>query len=98
MTATERIINPRLKHKAKEKDYVIFSMDDEKIYGPVFHRFTFGEAIKAKAISDYKIVVLGEHNAKIQKFLKQPKVMKVEGKFSNLASSTDRSDILVLQL
>ena len=74
MTATERIINPRLKHKAKEEDYVIFSMDDEKIYGPVFHRFTFGEAIKAKAISDYKIVVIGGQDNDVKEFLKKRSV------------------------
>ena len=34
-------------------------MDDENIYGPVFDRLNFGEAIDKGVISDYKIVVAG---------------------------------------
>jgi predicted helicase len=59
MTATERLVRPWIKEKAKEYDRVIFSMDDEEIYGKVFERFNFGEAIERNVISDYKIIVAG---------------------------------------
>jgi len=32
-------------------------MDDERIYGPVFHRLPFGQAIKEGLITDYRIVI-----------------------------------------
>jgi superfamily II DNA or RNA helicase len=57
MTATERMVMPSLKKKAEEENRAIFSMDDETIYGPTFHRLDFGKAIEKKIISDYKIVV-----------------------------------------
>ncbi|WP_296239421.1 DEAD/DEAH box helicase family protein [uncultured Lawsonella sp.] len=58
MTATPRIFQSNVKNIAKEKDAVLTSMDDESIYGPVFHRLGFGEAVDRKLLTDYKVVVL----------------------------------------
>jgi superfamily II DNA or RNA helicase len=71
MTATERLIRPSLKKKADELDRVVFSMDDEKIYGPVFHRYDFGEAIRDKVISDYKIILAGIQEKELHEWVKQ---------------------------
>ncbi|MBX9722600.1 MAG: DEAD/DEAH box helicase family protein [Candidatus Obscuribacterales bacterium] len=57
MTATERLVSPRIKKRAKEVKRTIFSMDDTEVYGPLFDRYSFGEAIKDKVISDYKIIL-----------------------------------------
>lgn len=57
MTATERLVAPRIKRKAKEAKRTVFSMDDKKIYGPLFDRYSFGEAIRDNVISDYRIVL-----------------------------------------
>ena len=57
MTATERILTPRIKKKLEEIDRVVFSMDDVDKYGPIFERLSFGEAISKGIISDYKIVI-----------------------------------------
>ncbi len=73
MTATERIVRPWIIDKAKEYDRVIFSMDDTSIYGPVFHRLNFGEAIKKKLILDYKIVIAGIKNAEVYDLIKANK-------------------------
>jgi len=59
MTATERLIKPWILKKAAEYDRVVFSMDDELVYGKVLHQFNFGDAIKQGVISDYRIVVAG---------------------------------------
>ncbi|MFF4417034.1 Helicase associated domain protein [Streptosporangium sp. NPDC001559] len=37
----------------------VLSMDDEKVFGPVAHAFTFGEAIGARLLCDYRVVVVG---------------------------------------
>ncbi len=59
MTATPKIFDPRVKNAAKEKDAVLASMDDESVYGPVFHKLSFGEAVSQGLLTDYKVVVLG---------------------------------------
>ncbi|EFM45641.1 helicase C-terminal domain protein, partial [Mobiluncus mulieris ATCC 35239] len=58
MTATPRIFNPAIKKAAREKDAVLSSMDDQAIYGPVFHRLGFGQAVVGGLLTDYKVVVL----------------------------------------
>lgn len=57
MTATERMLMPRLKNLAKEKERTVFSMDDVEVYGETFHRLNFGTAIELGIISDYRVVV-----------------------------------------
>lgn len=57
MTATERLATPRLKHQFEMKHKVLFSMDDEEKYGPVFYRLPFGKAINEGIVANYKIVV-----------------------------------------
>ena len=55
MTATERMLMPRLKEHALENDRIVFSMDDPEIYGNTLHRLNFGKAIDLQIISDYRI-------------------------------------------
>ena len=59
MTATPKILEPRLKTIADEDQAEVFSMDDESIFGPVLYRFGFQRAIQEKVICDYQIVVIG---------------------------------------
>lgn len=58
MTATPRIYGDVAKRRAKAEDYEISSMDDESVYGPEFHRLTFGQAVDQGLLSDYKVIVL----------------------------------------
>lgn len=58
MTATPRLFNPETKDKAKGVDAVLASMDDESVFGPVFHRLGFGEAVNRDLLTDYKVLVL----------------------------------------
>lgn len=58
MTATPRLFNPETKDKAKGADAVLASMDDEAVFGPVFHRLGFGEAVERDLLTDYKVLVL----------------------------------------
>ncbi|NLM75056.1 MAG: AlwI family type II restriction endonuclease [Clostridiaceae bacterium] len=57
MTATERIVNPRIVGRAREYNYEVFSMDNYEQYGVTFTSLPFRSAIDKKIISDYKIVV-----------------------------------------
>ena len=58
MTATPRIYSDDTKTKAQESDATLCSMDDERIYGPEFHRLGFSEAVRTGLLSDYKVMVL----------------------------------------
>lgn len=58
MTATPRIYNDKIKDDAKREDILLYSMDNESIYGKEFYRIGFGEAVKHGLLSDYKVLVL----------------------------------------
>lgn len=59
MTATPRVFNEAIKEKAAEKDAFLYSMDSEELFGPVFHRIGFGQAVSEGILTDYKVLVLG---------------------------------------
>ena len=46
MTATPKYVNKSTKKIALDKEYETFSMDDKETFGEVFHKLSFGEAIK----------------------------------------------------
>lgn len=71
MTATPRIFQPRVKNIAKEKDAILASMDDESLYGKVFHRLGFGQAVSLGLLTDYKVVVLAVPEDQITEFFQQ---------------------------
>ncbi|MCK8673951.1 DEAD/DEAH box helicase [Rhodococcus sp. HM1] len=58
MTATPRIFDDAVKDKADEHSAELFSMDDETLFGPEFHRLSFGEAVGRGLLTDYKVIVL----------------------------------------
>ncbi|MCF8588744.1 DEAD/DEAH box helicase [Gordonia liuliyuniae] len=58
MTATPRIYDEKVKAKADDASAEVTSMDDEDVYGPEFHRLSFGHAVERGLLSDYKVLVL----------------------------------------
>ncbi|WP_418345859.1 DEAD/DEAH box helicase [Rhodococcus pyridinivorans] len=58
MTATPRIFDEKVKDKADEHSAELYSMDDEDLFGPEFHRLSFGEAVDRGLLTDYKVIVL----------------------------------------
>ena len=60
MTATPRIFGDRARRKADESNLTsaIASMDDASIYGPEFHRLSFGQAVEMEILTPYKVVIL----------------------------------------
>lgn len=58
MTATPRIYDQKAKDQAKDHAAVVASMDNEDIFGPEFHRLSFGEAVEKQLLTDYKVLVL----------------------------------------
>lgn len=58
MTATPCLYAPAAKAKAKEASIQICSMDDHALYGEVFYRIGFGQAVRDGWLTDYKVLVL----------------------------------------
>ena len=58
MTATPRIYGDLVKEQKHNGEVVLYSMDDEQIYGPTFHTITFSQAVALGSLVDYKVIVL----------------------------------------
>ena len=78
MTATEKIYSSNAKQEAEDGGWSVYSMDDEKIYGPTFYYLSFGEAVTKQLLTDYRLLVLNIRKSDVAK-LKLP-----ESAFQNL--------------
>ncbi|GAA7748367.1 hypothetical protein HpBT0154_06560 [Helicobacter pylori] len=58
MTATPKVYSESSKAKAKEKDNIIYSMDDEEIFGGEIYTLNFERAIALDLLTDYKVIIL----------------------------------------
>ena len=67
MTATPRIYGEASKTKANEADAVLFSMDDEDIFGPEFYRLGFGKAVERDLLTEYKVLIVAVEEEKMAK-------------------------------
>ena len=75
MTATPRIYTENVKGKADDIEATVASMDDEATFGPLFHHYSFPEAVEQGILSDYRVIVLtvdeGEIANKLPKELEE---------------------------
>ncbi|GAA9486704.1 DEAD/DEAH box helicase family protein [Helicobacter pylori] len=58
MTATPKVYSESSKAKAKESDNIIYSMDDEGIFGEEIYTLNFTKAIALDLLTDYKVMIL----------------------------------------
>ncbi len=60
MTATPRVYTDRVRAQVGEhsRDFDVFSMDDEAVYGPELFRMSFGAAVEQGHLSDYEVLVI----------------------------------------
>lgn len=71
MTATPKILSPQLAEKDSTESNLICSMDDPAMFGPVFYRFPFSEAIQQGVICDYRIVIIGVSEEEIRDLIRE---------------------------
>ena len=55
LTATPRHID--IRHRDKEGEFRVYSMDDEAVYGPRAHTLSFGKAAEKGIICRYKVII-----------------------------------------
>ena len=58
MTATPKVYGVAPKKQVEENSAVIYSMDDENVFGPVFYSLTFEQAVSLGCLVDYKVIIL----------------------------------------
>ncbi|MDT7042538.1 DEAD/DEAH box helicase [Candidatus Nitronereus thalassa] len=78
MTATPKILSPRLSEKDSTDSNLICSMDDHAMFGPVFYRFPFSEAIHQGVICDYRVVVIGVSEEEILDLIREGGTIQIE--------------------
>ena len=66
-TATPKLYGSEAKKKAESLSVVVSSMDDKNLYGKVFYRLGFGDAISHDILTDYKLMVLAVDESVVQK-------------------------------
>ena len=71
MTATPRVYNDSAKDKTKENDVLLFSMDDEEIFGKEVYAMRFDEAIRNDLLCDYRVIISYMSESYINSFTNQ---------------------------
>ena len=63
MTATPKIyaLNPKQKRKAEHENILVYSMNNQELFGEEIYNLTFKKAIELDRLSDYRVVVF-EYN------------------------------------
>ncbi|MDR2007505.1 MAG: DEAD/DEAH box helicase family protein [Alphaproteobacteria bacterium] len=70
MTATPKVYGTQSQSKAKDNDYILYSMDNEELYGKEFYTLGFGKAVEKQLLSDYKVLILTVNESDINEELK----------------------------
>ncbi len=86
MTATPKVYSESSKAKAKEKDNVIYSMDDADIFGEEIYTLNFDKAIKSDLLTDYKVIILAVRSESLSGVTNSvnKKISKLEAKGTKL--------------
>jgi predicted helicase len=88
MTATQRMLKPKLLKIAENNNRIVFSMDDEEVYGKLFHSYNFGRAINDKIISDYEIIVAGIQESELKNWIANNKELEVLNELEDTTFTT----------
>jgi len=80
MTATPRYYTGRVLKAAQDEDLEVATMNDPAKFGTVFHRLTFGEAIRRSLLTDYQVAVVGVDDATYREWAEKGTLVKRDGK------------------
>ena len=71
MTATPKIYAPKAKAKAASDSALLYSMDDERVFGKTIDEISFSYAVQNGLLTDYKVLVLTMTENDIPKSLRE---------------------------
>lgn len=89
MTATERF------YTGSKDD--IASMDNEEIYGEVFSKMSFKDAIATKLLTDYKIITIDVAKDEIASFIRKNKLVELNPKYGKEAEARSLASMFALR-
>lgn len=78
MTATPRVIAPQYRKNTETDAAPIVSMDEPDVFGPVFYRISFAEAIQQNIICDYRVVVIGVSEKEVAELARTGRAIETE--------------------
>ena len=76
-TATPKYYGKAVKAAAGAKDIEIVGMEDENVFGPEFHKLSFGEAIQKDLLNDYQVVVTGVTEADVKGWIDERELFEL---------------------
>jgi hypothetical protein len=76
LTATPRHID--IRHRDKEGEFRVYSMDDKTVYGPRAHTLSFGKAAQKSIICRYKVVISVINKEMVDDFTRRLGITLVE--------------------
>lgn len=79
MTATPRVFTGRVIREAREAEFEIASMDNAALFGAVFHRLGFAEAIRRGRLTDYQVAVVGVDNPTYRRWAERGRFVTRDG-------------------
>ncbi len=77
MTATPRVYSTLVRTRAEDRGVEVTSMDDVAVFGPVFHRLSFGKAIESELLSDYRVVIVGVSDEQVQRLIQEREILSI---------------------
>ena len=77
-TATPRVYRTSLKNAAEDFGVEIIDMNDEKSFGKRFHTLTFGAAIKRGQLTDYRVLIVGVDNERVQEWIENRRLVATD--------------------
>jgi predicted helicase len=80
MTATPRIASEASKSRADSMGLELVSMDDHKVFGPVFHELKFSDAIRLKLLTDYRVEIIGVDDPLYRQYAERGVFVTLDGK------------------
>lgn len=69
MTATRRLLTKRTRRSSGGESTQIISMDDESIFGPVFHLVSFKKAISDGLLTDFQVIVAATTDQRVEEMI-----------------------------
>lgn len=93
MTATPRVYGNVAKAQAKDKDAILCSMDDPKLFGSEFYKLTFGQAVEQGLLSDYRVLVLTVTEEYAQKYVGLCRTVREVAENDGFKKPVDETDI-----
>ncbi len=76
-TATPRIFSLQVSKAAEERGDVIYGMDDEEVFGPVFYHYSFGQAIADGWLSDYQVAIVGVDEPTVMQYIQDRELLRL---------------------